>query len=131
MLFTGGCLMIMGGCTVGMAFSTLYWHFVVCFFIYGVALCYIVVLTPISLIDLFGIDSLKVSYSVIMAAKGIASLIGPPMVGWFEVLEGSYDFPFIVVGGFFFLGGIMAFVTLWKHNRKNSSAAITAAQQRE
>ena len=130
-LFTGGCLMIMGGCTIGMAFSSLYWHFVACFFIYGVALCYTVVLTPISLIELLGIDSLKISYSVIMAVKGIASLIGTPMVGGFEVLNGRYDFCFIIAGGFFFLAGIMAFAAHWKHKRKSSSTNTTSTHQKE
>ena len=114
------CMLVLGTCCIGMAFSSLYWHFVVCFFIYGIFLRHIKVLIPISLVEMFGVESLMVSFSVIMACSGIASLIGPPMLGWFKELQGTYDFAFTVAGGLYFLGGIPAFVLLGLQRRRNN-----------
>ena len=112
-LLTGVCMILLGACCVGMALSLVYWQFVMCAFMYGLFLFTIFVLLPISLVDMFGIKSLKPSYSVIMFLNGIASLIGPPMVGEFKAIWGSYDIAFNITGGFYFLGGIIAFVVLW------------------
>ena len=60
------CMVILGFCCVGMAYSVLYWQFVVCCCIYGICTRGFLALLPISLIDMFGIESLKVSFSVLM-----------------------------------------------------------------
>ena len=112
------CMIGLGASCVGMAFSSVYWHFVVCFFIHGIFNRKYIVLTPISLIEMFGVESLHASFSVIMACSGIASLIGLPMFGWFKELKGTYDFVFIVAGGFHVLGGTLALILLWLHKRK-------------
>ena len=121
-LHSVGCMIVMGCCNIGMAFSDLYWQFVVCSFIYGIAFRYMLVLHPIALVDMFGINSLKVSFGIGMACSCIGSLAGPPIVGWFKVLQGTYQLSFIVAGCCFFLAGIMASIALWKPNTKSSSS---------
>ena len=122
------CMLILGFCCVGMAYSVLYWQFVICCFIYGLFQRFVVVLLPISLIDMFGLESLKASYSVIMFGSAIATLAGPPMTGRFKVVWGNYDFAFNITGGFYFLGAILTFIVLWMHKRKNSSTLVSAKQ---
>ena len=117
-LFIPICMIGFGICCVGMAFSSLYWHFVVCCFMHGTFLKTYTVIIPISLTEMFGVESLHVSYGAIMACSGIANLFGSPMIGWFKELQGSYDLSFNVAGGFHFLGGILAFILLWLHKRK-------------
>ena len=112
------CIIGFGICCVGMAFSSFYWHFVICGFMHGIFFKTYTVIIPISLTDMFGVESLKVSYGVIMACSGIANLVGLPMLGWFKELQGTYDFSFTVAGGFHFIGGILAFILLWLHKRE-------------
>ena len=112
------CMIGLGVCCVGMAFSSFYWHFVICAFMHGIFLKTYGVIIPISLTDMFGVESLKVSFGVIMACSGIANLVGSPMLGWFKELQGTYDLSFCVAGGFAFIGGILAFILLWLHKRK-------------
>ena len=119
------CMVILGFCCVGMAYSVLYWQFVLCCFIYGLFQHCVVVLLPISLIDMFGIESLKSSYSMIMFCSAIATLFGPPIAGTLKVLWGSYDFAFNITGGFYFLGAILTFIVLWMPKRKNSSTLLS------
>ena len=81
-LVTSLCMCVSGCCCVGMAFSVVYWQFVVCCFIYGLSVSEFFVLLPISLIEMFGIESLKISYSIMTFCGGFATLLGPPMAGW-------------------------------------------------
>ena len=78
--------------------------------VYGFFYRYIIALIPISLVDIFGIEFLKISYAIITFCSGIAMLIGPPLVGWLKVYFGTYDIPFAVVAGVFYVGGILAFI---------------------
>ena len=113
------CMMLTGICCVGMAFSTLYWHFVICIFFYGLFLREIIVLIPLLLVDMFGTDSLKFSYGVTMFCSGIATLIGPPIIGWLKTLGYSYDSVFIIAGGIFVIGGFFALILLCLNKREN------------
>ena len=112
------CVMGLGICCIGISFSSLYWHFVVCCFMYGIFSITVIVLKPILLTDMFGVESLKVSFGVVMACSGIATLVGSPMFGWFKELQGTYDLSFNVAGGFNFLGAILTFILLWFQKRK-------------
>ena len=120
------CMVILGFCCVGMAYSFLYWQFVVCCFIYGLFQRYVVVLLPISLIDMFGMESLKASYSVILLCSAIPTLVGSPMAGRLKVVWGNYDLAFNITGGFYLLGAILTFIVLWMYKKKNSATLIAA-----
>ena len=121
-------MFVLGWCCVGMAYSVLYWQFVVCSCIYGICTRGILGLLPISLIDMFGIESLKVSYSVIMICCTISSLVGPPMAGRLKMLWGNYDIAFIITSGLYFLGSIFTFIIMWIHKRNNISTYTDSAQ---
>ena len=74
------------------------------------------------LVDIFGIEFLKIGWAIITFCWGIATLIGPPLVGWLKVYFGTYDIPFAVVAGVFYGGGILAFIVLCIHKRIEGSA---------
>ena len=124
-LLTSISLLLLGGCCVGMAFSNLYWQFVLCAFLYGLFLGSTNMLLPISLIDMFGLESLKVSYGITMFFCASTTVFGPPMVGWFKVLWGTYYFTFIITAGLYFVGGILAFIALFVPNRNVNTTEYT------
>ena len=68
------------------------------------------VLRTISLVDMFGVDSLKDSYGIIMFCGGVSTLFGPPMAGWLKVCWGTYYYAFFVTAGIFIVGGILALI---------------------
>ena len=105
-LFTFLGMVVLGGCCIGMAYSYVYWHFVVCCGSYGLFSGSIPVLLPLSLVEMFGIASLKDSYAVIMFFCGISTRFGLPLVGWIEVEWGSYSLAFLITGAIYFVGGL-------------------------
>ena len=117
-LYTLICMCVMGNCCIGMAVSTSYWQFMVCACIYGLFVGKMFVLLPISLVDMFGIESLKDSFGVIMFFSAVSTLLGAPMAGWLKVLCGTYDLAFIVASDCYCMGGIVTFLLLWIQNRK-------------
>ena len=121
LLLVTACMLLMGGSCFGMALSTYYWQFVICIFIYGLFLGIFSALRTISLVEMFGVDSLKDSYGIIMFCSGVSSLLGPPMAGWLKVCWGTYDYAFFVTSGIFVAGGIMALIIVLV-NRKEDRA---------
>ena len=105
--------------------------FAILCFLYGISSRQTPVLAQIALIDMFGIESLKVSFSVMMFFSGMTTLVGPPLLGWLKVIWGSYDFAFIITSGFWFMGGILAFIVLWMHKRNSSSEDTVSAQEKK
>ena len=121
LLLTSLCMILLGTSCLGMAFSILYWHFVVCACIYGIFRGMFHVLVPISLVDMFGVESLKDSYGIIMFCSGISTLLGPPMVGWLKVIWATYDYAFIITAGIFYLGATIDLFLLWVHKRDKNN----------
>ena len=112
------CMVSLGCACIGMAVSTYYWHFVVCIFVYGIFLGMFSVLRPLLLIDMFGMESLNESYGIIMLCNGISTLLGPPMAGWLKLLWGEYYYDFLITGGIFNVGGVLALILFWENKRK-------------
>ena len=118
LLLVTACMLLLGGSCFGMALSTYYWQFVICICIYGVFLGMFSVLRTISLVDMFGVDSLKDSYGMIMFCSGVSTLLGPPMAGWLKVCWGTYYYAFFVTAGIFIAGGIVSLILVLE-NRKD------------
>ena len=114
---TSVCMIFLGTSCVGMALSNLYWQFVICVCIYGIFLGMFSSLRPISLVDMFGVESLKASYGIIMFFNGISTLLGAPMAGWLKVLWGTYYYAFFITAGIFYSGGVLALTLLLKYQR--------------
>lgn len=70
--------------------------------------CY-VSLTSVILVDLLSLEELTNAFGLLLLFQGIASLIGPPLVGWIADATGSYDMPFIILGVVIALSGVMLF----------------------
>ena len=105
-LLSSLCMVVQGASCVGMAYSNVYWQFAVCDGFYGFFHGYVTVLLPLSLVEMFGIASLKDSYAVIMFFCGISTRFGLPLVGWIEVEWGSYSLAFLITGAIYFVGGL-------------------------
>ena len=133
-LLTFICMTGLALSCIGMAFSVVYWQYVLCSCIYGFFLRGVSASIPISLVDMFGIDYLKFSYGVIMFGWTFSALVGPPFVGKLKVIWGSYDFAFIVAGGFHFVGAsfvLIVVILTWRQRQKDSPKSKVSPQKRE
>ena len=70
---------------------------------------------PVSLVDMFGIGSLNIAYSMVMLVSGFATIFGPPIIGAFRVTFGTYDYPYFITSGIFFIGGVSIFCVACIH----------------
>ncbi|XP_013393838.1 monocarboxylate transporter 12 [Lingula anatina] len=67
-------------------------------------------LTSVILVDLLGLERLTSSFGLVLMFQGIATLIGPPIVGWVFDGTNSYDIAFYITGSMVALSGMMLFV---------------------
>ena len=117
MLFVMMCMFVLCCCCIGIIYSSAYWHFMVDAGFYGLLCGAITPLRTISLNEIFGVKTLKATYGMIMFVSGIATLGGPPFVGWVEVEWGTF-FAFLFTGGVYFVAALLTIVVLWLHKRK-------------
>ena len=114
-LLTGLCMIIISCSCVGLAYSVVYWQFIVCFTLYGIYTGAIFVLLPLALVDMFNTELLNLSYGIIQFFNGISVLFGPPMFGWIKMLWDTYELVFVVTGIIYLTGGFVAFIVLIIH----------------
>ena len=126
-IFLAGC----GSCCIGMAFSVGYWQHVVWFCFYGASRAIAYKMRPIVLVEMFGVDSLKFSYGILMFFEGFSLLVGGPLVGKLKVMSGRYAVAFMVTGGFYFVGAALALILIWLQKRKDNSNSEATAEERE
>lgn len=119
------CMLLLGVACSGMALSTYYWQFAVCVSMYGIFLGMFGVLRTISLVEMFGVDSLKECYGVIMLFSGVSTLFGPPMAGWLKVYWGTYYYAFFVTAGIFATGGIVALILVLRNRKEDRNEQIS------
>jgi len=123
------CLAVCG-ISLGMSnFCTDYTSQAVFCAVFGVTSGAYVGLTSVVLVDLLGLDKLTNAFGLLLLFQGIASVIGPPIIGWFYDAIGSYDVGFYFAGSVVFVSGIMLFAIPMV--RRWSEAKLDAAKNQE
>jgi len=115
------CLVV---CGVSMALSTFmntYALQVVYCAIFGVTSGAYVGLTSVVLVDLLGLDKLTNAFGLLLMFQGIASVLGPPIVGALYDSFQNYDAGFYMAGFMIFLSGAMLFAIPWIQQRKRQT----------
>ncbi|XP_023340234.1 monocarboxylate transporter 12 isoform X2 [Eurytemora carolleeae] len=103
------CL-VLCGITMGLSvFCTTYTTQAMYCAVFGVTSGAYVGLTSVVLTDLLGLDKLTNSFGLILFFQGIASVMGPPVIGALYDAIGDYDAGFYFAGSMIFLSGAMLF----------------------
>jgi len=96
------------GLSMGLSvFCTDYISQVVYCAVFGVTSGAYVGLTSVVLVDLLGLDKLTNAFGLLLLFQGIASVIGPPIIGALYDYIGNYDVGFYFAGTMIFLSGAM------------------------
>ena len=94
-------------------------------------------LTSVVLVDLLGLDKLTNAFGLLLLFQGIASVIGPPIIGkttdfvseiatanispvsgaLYDAI-GNYESGFYFAGAMIFISGVMLFILPWMERRK-------------
>jgi len=88
-------------------------------------------LTSVVLVDLLGLEKLTNAFGLLLMFQGIASVIGPPVIGALFDSIGDYDAGFYFAGTMIFLSGAMLFAipALQTHlENKRPSFKITSGK---
>eukprot|EP00090_Calanus_glacialis_P045682 TRINITY_DN8647_c0_g1_i7.p1 TRINITY_DN8647_c0_g1~~TRINITY_DN8647_c0_g1_i7.p1 ORF type:complete len:613 (-),score=103.83 TRINITY_DN8647_c0_g1_i7:379-2217(-) len=99
--------------------------------IFGITSGAYVGLTSVVLVDLLGLEKLTNAFGLLLMFQGIASVIGPPVIGALYDSIGDYDAGFYFAGSMIFLSGAMLFAipALQKHlASKRPSFKITSGK---
>jgi len=103
------CLVICGISMGASVFCTDYNTQAVYCAIFGVTSGAYVGLTSVVLVDLLGLDKLTNAFGLLLLFQGIASVIGPPIIGALYDSIGDYDAGFYFAGSMIFVSGAMLF----------------------
>lgn len=76
---------------------------------YGVTSAAYVLLTTLVLADLLGADKFTNSFGLLLLFQGVATFIGPPIVGFMFDAYGTYNEGFILMGVMIGLSGLMLY----------------------
>ena len=119
-ILTPACLISLslfgtGICYVLLAFCNTTESYLIMCIMWGLVNCPFIVLTPILLVDLFGLEKLNSTYGIILLSRGIASCIGPPIISVLFVVTQHYSTELYVSAGCFVMSsivcGTMCFIT--------------------
>jgi len=103
------CLVL---CGISMGFSSFmkdYTSQAIYCAIFGITSGAYVGLTSVVLVDLLGLDRLTNAFGLLLMFQGIASVMGPPLIGALYDHLGNYDAGFYFAGGMIFISGAMLF----------------------
>lgn len=78
--------------------------------IFGITSGAYVGLTSVVLVDLLGLDKLTNAFGLLLLFQGIASVLGPPIIGALYDHNNDYDAGFWLAGTMIFLSGAMLFL---------------------
>jgi len=85
--------------------------------LYGISSAAYVLLTTLVLADLLGADKFTNAFGLLLLFQGVATFIGPPVVGAIFDQTGSYNGGFILMGGMISLSGLMLYPIPYIQNR--------------
>jgi len=125
------CLVICGVSMALSPFMSSYYLQAVYCAIFGITSGAYVGLTSVVLVDLLGLDKLTNAFGLLLMFQGIASVMGPPVIGALYDSIGDYDAGFYFAGSMIFLSGAMLFAipALQKHlANKRPSFKITSGK---
>jgi len=90
-------------------------------------------LTSVVLVDLLGLDNLTNAFGLLMLFQGIASVIGPPFIGFLYDHFKNYHAGYYFAGAMIFLSGVMLFALphLQKRQQKLEEKAIAERHKNE
>jgi len=109
-LYLYNSCLIVCGISMGLSvFCNTYISQVVYCAIFGVTSGAYVGLTSVVLVDLLGLDKLTNAFGLLLMFQGIASVIGPPIIGALYDSIGDYDAGFYFAGTMIFISGAMLF----------------------
>merc|ERR1711976_956636 len=77
--------------------------------LYGITSAAYVLLTTLVLADLLGADKFTNAFGLLLLFQGVATLIGPPIVGVMFDQTKSYNSGFILMGAMIALSGLMLY----------------------
>jgi MCP family monocarboxylic acid transporter-like MFS transporter 14 len=67
-------------------------------------------ITSILLVDLLGLKKLTNAFGILLVFQGVATAIGPPIVGFMYDIFKSYNHPFLFTGLMIAVSGLMCFL---------------------
>lgn len=103
-----------------------YFYAIVFGFIISAYIC----LTSIVLADLMGLENLTNSFGLLVVARGIASLVGPPFAGIVYDITGSYDTAFYFGGLVLLVAGLIS-ATIPFVTKKDADTADLEEEKRK
>uniref|UniRef100_T1IHA6 Major facilitator superfamily (MFS) profile domain-containing protein n=1 Tax=Strigamia maritima TaxID=126957 RepID=T1IHA6_STRMM len=106
-------LLVSGIATALVPFCVTYEVQIVYCVIFGSAIACYVSLRSILLVEYLGLDTLTNSFGLTLLFQGTASMIGPPVAGWFYKQGNSYDVPFFVAGSIMAVSGLICVPLPW------------------
>lgn len=110
------------GCRcIGYIISYSYTTFACLSFVNGILHGFTYIIIPLTLLELFGLDSIIDAYGLVMFSSGMSVSFGLPLIGYLIHDLKSYDEAFIVAGGPFFLSGVLSIFLLFNHVNPNDS----------
>jgi len=77
--------------------------------VYGITSAAYVLLTTLVLADLLGPELFTNSFGLLLLFQGVATLIGPPIVGFMFDAYGNYDMGFVLMGLMIAISGLMLY----------------------
>lgn len=98
--------------------------------VFGVTSGAYVGLTSVVLVDLLGLDKLTNAFGLLLLFQGLASVIGPPIIGALFDLMGDYDAGFYFSGVMIFLSGAMLFFIPLLQRRLKAKPKFRIAQSK-
>lgn len=107
------CLTICGICIAATTISTTYYAIAAASITFGVFCGAYVSLTSVILVDLLGLEKLTNAFGILLLFQGVASFLGPPVIGWLYDATGSYDPGFNLAAALISISGLMLFIVPW------------------
>jgi predicted MFS family arabinose efflux permease len=103
-LLSAASMGIIGVCLIGVTFCSTYEHFVIVTVVFSPMLASIDVFCPLIIIEIFGSEKLTDAYGLVVIAKVLSSVWGPPIGGALKDYNGNYNVAFYAAGAFQFIG---------------------------
>ena len=98
---------LLGISSICFAFCSTYVHFVIVTAAYGSILASFGVLTPLVVIEIVGDEKLKDGFGLVMIAKMVSTIWGPPIGGALKDWSGNYNSAFYASGTFHIIGAFL------------------------
>lgn len=103
------CLTFCGIATALCIFCTDFYSLAAYASVFGFTIGAYVGLTSVILVDLLGLDKLTNAFGLLLLFQGLASLVGPPIGGFFYDITGSYGPAFVLAGVMICISGLILF----------------------